>query len=309
MKYLSANEFYKKIFGHKVYKICLDAGCTCPNRDGTKDNRGCIFCSALGSGEFSADRNLSVTQQIENAKKLVSKKIKTHGKDSADYIAYFQNFSNTYGDENELVKKYTEALENKDVCGLAIATRPDCITDSILNRINELTQKYFLCGTEKKRKYFSIELGLQTGNEKTADYIRRHFTNDEFLDAVKKIKKANPQIHIVTHIIFGLPGETENDMLETVKFAVASGTDGVKIQVLNVLSGTDLENEYEQKKFSVLSMDEYFAIVKKALEFIPPEIVIHRLTGDGAKKILIAPEWIKNKKAVLNALNRELNFL
>lgn len=306
MKYLSANEFYKKIFGHKVYKICLDAGCTCPNRDGTKDNRGCIFCSALGSGEFSADRNLCVTEQIKNAETLVSKKIKPHENDSADYIAYFQNFSNTYGDEDELVKKYIEALENKDICGLAIATRPDCLKDSMLQKINELTQKEFLSGTKQKRKYFSIELGLQTSNEKTAEYIRRHFTNKEYSDTITRIKKVNSEIHIVTHIIFGLPGETENDMLETVKFAVSSGTDGIKIQVLNVLDGTDLKREYENKKFDVLSMEEYFKIVKKALELIPHEIVIHRLTGDGAKKILIAPEWIKNKRKVMNELRAYL---
>lgn len=306
MNYLSANEFYKKIFGHKVYKICLDAGCTCPNRDGTKDTRGCIFCSALGSGEFSADRNLCVTEQIKNAETLVSKKIKPHENDSADYIAYFQNFSNTYGDEDELVKKYIEVLENKDICGLAIATRPDCFKDSMLQKINELTQKEFLSGTKQKRKYFSIEFGLQTSNEKTAEYIRRHFTNKEYSDTIARIKKINPEIHTVTHIIFGLPGETENDMLETVKFAVSSGTDGIKIQVLNVLDGTDLKREYENKKFDVLSMEEYFKIVKKALELIPHEIVIHRLTGDGAKKILIAPEWIKNKRKVMNELRAYL---
>lgn len=306
MNYLSANEFYKKIFGHKVYKICLDAGCTCPNRDGTKDTRGCIFCSALGSGEFSADRNLCVTEQIKNAETLVSKKIKPHENDSADYIAYFQNFSNTYGDEDELVKKYIEALENKDICGLAIATRPDCLKDSMLQKINELTQKEFLSGTKQKRKYFSIEFGLQTSNEKTAEYIRRHFTNKEYSDTITRIKKINPEIHIVTHIVFGLPGETENDMLETVKFAVSSGTDGIKIQVLNVLDGTDLKREYENKKFDVLSMEEYFKIVKKALELIPHKIVIHRLTGDGAKKILIAPEWIKNKRKVMNELRAYL---
>ncbi|WP_407434537.1 TIGR01212 family radical SAM protein [Treponema sp.] len=306
MNYLSASEFYKKIFGHKVYKICLDAGCTCPNRDGTKDTRGCIFCSALGSGEFSADRNLCVTEQIKNAETLVSKKIKPHENNSADYIAYFQNFSNTYGDEDELVKKYIEALENKDICGLAIATRPGCLKDSMLQKINELTQKEFLSGTKQKRKYFSIEFGLQTSNEKTAEYIRRHFTNKEYSDTITRIKKTNPEIHIVTHIIFGLPGETENDMLETVKFAVSSGTDGIKIQVLNVLDGTDLKREYENKKFDVLSMEEYFKIVKKALELIPHEIVIHRLTGDGAKKILIAPEWIKNKRKVMNELRAYL---
>ena len=308
MKYLSVNEYYKKIFGRKIYKITLDAGCTCPNRDGTKGTGGCIFCSATGSGDFTASRNLSITEQIEEAKKLVQKKIKkieiTGNTDStcivqtAQYIAYFQNFTNTYGDESQLISKYEEALSHPEIVGIAIATRPDCVSDSILEKINELA----------KEKYLSIEFGLQTSNEKTAEYINRCYKNEEYFDAIRRVKKINKNIHIVTHVIFGLPDETEEDMMNTVQAAIDAGTDGIKIQVLNVLKGTKLENEFYEKQFHILSMEEYFSLLVKALEKIPPEIVIHRLTGDGPKNLLVEPKWIANKKRVLNELTRAINF-
>lgn len=307
MTYTSVSEYYKKIFGRKIYKITLDAGCTCPNRDGTKAVGGCIFCSATGSGDFAAERNLSILEQIEKAKLLVSKKIKNYDETKSNYIAYFQNFTNTYGDENFLIKKYREALENPQIAGIAIGTRPDCVGQSILERINELTKEQFKDGNTVGRKYFSIELGLQTSNEKSAGYIRRHYSNEDYIDAVKRIKEINPDIHIVTHIIFGLPGEDENDMLETVRFALKAGTDGLKLQVLNVLKGTDLAKDYEEGKFKVLEMDEYFLILKKALSIIPSDIVMHRLTGDGAKNILIEPQWIANKRKVMNELKKFLS--
>lgn len=300
MKYYSVNEYYKKTFGHKVYKLSLDAGCTCPNRDGTKGTGGCIFCSASGSGEFSADRNLSITEQIEKAKQLVQHKIKNENLSSSNYIAYFQNFTNTYGDENSLIQKYTEALKNPSIAGISIATRPDCLSQSILKKINELSKTEFPVPLKKQKKHFSIELGLQTSCQKSVEYINRRYQNEEYTDAVLRIKKLNPDIHIVTHIIFGLPSETEEDMLKSVKFAVNAGTDGIKIQVLNVLKGTRLEEEYLKTKFHIMQIDEYFELVKKALKIIPPETVIHRLTGDGAKRLLIEPKWISDKKFVLN---------
>ena len=300
MKYYSVNEYYKKTFGHKVYKLSLDAGCTCPTRDGTKGTGGCIFCSASGSGEFSADRNLSITEQIEKAKLLVQHKIKNENLSSANYIAYFQNFTNTYGDENSLIQKYTEALKNPSIAGISIATRPDCLSQSILKKINELSKTEFPVLLKKQQKHFSIELGLQTSCQKSVEYINRRYQNEEYTDAVLRIKKINPDIHIVTHIIFGLPDETEEDMLNSVKFAVNAGTDGIKIQVLNVLKGTRLEEEYLKTKFHIMQIDEYFELVKKALKIIPPETVIHRLTGDGAKRLLIEPKWVSDKKFVLN---------
>lgn len=307
MNYTSVSEYYKKIFGRKIYKITLDAGCTCPNRDGTKAVGGCIFCSAAGSGDFAAERNFSISEQIEKAKKLVANKIKNIDESKSNYIAYFQNFTNTYGDENSLIKKYREALENPQIAGIAIGTRPDCVGQSILEKIHELTKEQFMDGNTVGRKYFSIELGLQTSNEKSAGYIRRHYSNEDYIDAVKRIKEINPDIHIVTHIIFGLPGEDENVMLETVRFALKTGTDGLKLQVLNVLKGTDLAKDYEEGKFKVLEMDEYFSILKKALSIIPSDIVMHRLTGDGAKNILIEPQWIANKRKVMNDLKKFLS--
>ena len=307
MNYTSVSEYYKKIFGRKIYKITLDAGCTCPNRDGTKAVGGCIFCSAAGSGDFAAERNFSISEQIEKAKKLVANKIKNIDESKSNYIAYFQNFTNTYGDENSLIKKYREALENPQIAGIAIGTRPDCVGQSILEKIHELTKEQFMDGNTVGRKYFSIELGLQTSNEKSAGYIRRHYSNEDYIDAVKRIKEINPDIHIVTHIIFGLPGEDENIMLETVRFALKTGTNGLKLQVLNVLKGTDLAKDYEEGKFKVLEMDEYFSILKKALSIIPSDIVMHRLTGDGAKNILIEPQWIANKRKVMNDLKKFLS--
>jgi radical SAM protein (TIGR01212 family) len=292
MSYYSVGEFYKEKFGSKVYKIAIDAGCTCPTRDGTKGNKGCIFCSANGSGDFVPSKKLSISEQIKQAKEIIQKKVKKEIK----YIAYFQNFTNTYGDEKLLVKKYNEAINCENVCGISIATRPDCISSSILKEIAALCKKTFV----------TIELGFQTSNEKSADYIRRGFSNQEYLEAVKRIHQADSRIHVVTHLIFGLPGENHDDMMNSVKFCLNAKTDGIKFTVLYVLKGTDLEKDYQAGKFDVLEMDEYFALLKSALELIPPKIVIHRLTGDGPKKILIAPMWTANKKNVLNAINNTI---
>lgn len=292
MSYYSVGEFYKEKFGSKVYKIAIDAGCTCPTRDGTKGNKGCIFCSANGSGDFVPSKKLSISEQIKQAKEIIQKKVKKEIK----YIAYFQNFTNTYGDEKLLVQKYNEAINCENVCGISIATRPDCISSSILKEIAALCKKTFV----------TIELGFQTSKEESADYIRRGFSNQEYLEAVKRIHQADSKIHVVTHLIFGLPGENHDDMMNSVKFCLNAKTDGIKFTVLYVLKGTDLEKDYQAGKFDVLEMDEYFALLKSALELIPPKIVIHRLTGDGPKKLLIAPMWTANKKNVLNAINNTI---
>lgn len=286
--YYSASQFYKEKFGVKAYKISLDAGTTCPNRDGTKGAGGCVFCSQSGSGDFSASRNLPLHKQIEDAKKLVSKKIK-----GGKYIAYFQNYTNTYGDEALLVKKYNDSLSEKDIAGLSIATRPDCISPWILEQIAHLSEKTFV----------SLELGFQTSNEKTGGYINRLYTNEDYVSAVKRIKSASLKIHIVTHLIFGLPYESEKDMLQSLDFALKSGTDGLKISCLHVLKNTRLFDDFKDGKFKTLSMEEYFSLLGNALPLIPKNIVIHRLTGDGAKSILVSPMWTADKKNVLNSLN------
>jgi uncharacterized protein len=294
-RFYSVSDFYRKTFGTKVYKISLDAGCTCPTRDGTKGSSGCIFCSTAGSGDFAATRTESISRQIEDAKNLVAAKL--YGRSGAgsrdgSYIAYFQNFTNTYGDHDALEQKYREAIAAPGIAGIAIATRPDCLDSDILSRIASLCNCTFV----------SIELGLQTVHERTASYIRRGYPLADYDDAVKRIHRINPAIHIVTQIIFGLPGETPEDMLATVQHCAAAGTDGIKMTVLYVLENTGLAGEYRAGNFSCMTESEYFTVVSCALELLPPDIVIHRLTGDGPKRILIAPEWTRNKKKVHNDL-------
>lgn len=294
--YYSASDFFKEKFGRKIYKISLDGGCTCPTRDGTLGTRGCIFCSGRGSGDFASSPELSITQQIEEGKALVIKKLGRKKLDMSpgNFIAYFQNFTNTYGNPLRLYSMYREALNHKDIVGLDIATRPDCLNSEILGYIGELAKKNFVM----------VELGLQTTNEKTASYIRRGFTNEVYFAAVKKLHDICNSIHVVTHTIFYLPGETEADMLKTVEDSVNAGTDGIKISLLHVLKGTDLAEDYKKGLFTLPGMEEYFTVVSKAIKKIPENIVIHRLTGDGPKNLLIAPLWTGEKKKVLNAMNR-----
>lgn len=287
MKYYSLNNYLKDTFGCKVYKISLDAGFTCPNRDGTIGTRGCIFCSAGGSGDFAQSSKLSITQQIEKGKELVSSKIK-----SGKYIAYFQAYTNTYAPVNVLREKYYEALNHKDIVALSIATRPDCLDEDVINLLDEIN----------KIKPVFVELGLQTIHEKTAEYIRRGYTLDVYDKAVKDLKGIG--VNVVVHVILGLPNETKEDMLETVKYVCESGIDGIKLQLLHVLKNTDLAKDYRDGKFKALEFDEYIDLIKDCLEIIPDNVVIHRLTGDGAKKDLIAPLWSADKKRVLNAINR-----
>ncbi len=289
MEYLSFNKYLKDKFGQKVYKISLDGGFTCPNRDGKIDTRGCIFCSKGGSGDFAQNRDLSITEQIESGKKRVEKKIK-----SGKYIAYFQAFTNTYAPVEILRAKYSEAINHPDIVALSIATRPDCLVDGVIELLDEMN----------KIKPVFVELGLQTIHSDSAKYIRRGYSLEVYNEAVKKLK--NIGVNIVVHIILGLPNESENDMLETVKYVCESGANGIKLQLLHVIAGTDLAKDYEKGLFKTLEFDEYVELIAKCVAIIPKNIVIHRLTGDGAKKDLIAPLWSADKKRVLNAINKAL---
>lgn len=288
MKYTTLNNYLKERFGEKVYKIALNGGFTCPNRDGKIGTRGCIFCSKGGSGDFAESPGLTITEQIENGKKRLEKKIK-NGK----YIAYFQAFTNTYAPVEKLRAIYTEAIIHPDIVALSIGTRPDCLGDDVLALLDELN----------KIKPIFIELGLQTINEDTARYIRRGYTLEVYDKAVADLHKIG--INVVTHIILGLPGESKNDMLKSVEYA-CKVTDGIKLQLLHILKGTDLAKDYEQGKFEVLTLEQYTEIIKECVQIIPENVVIHRLTGDGAKKDLIAPLWSADKKTVLNTINRAL---
>jgi hypothetical protein len=268
---------------------------TCPNRDGTIDTRGCIFCSSGGSGDFTPPVSLSITEQIEEAKKLVSNKFIQRNKNgtnevSGQYIAYFQAFTNTYAEISYLRKIYAEAINHPDISILSIATRPDCLSIEILELLSALN----------KIKPVWIELGLQTCHETSANFIRRGYPLSVFEDAVYQLKKFN--IETIVHVIVGLPRETFSDILQTIKYVSSLPIQGIKLQLLHILKGTDLANY----SFPVLDMSEYIDIVIQCLEILPPNIVIHRITGDGPKKLLIAPLWSSNKKLVLNGINKEL---
>lgn len=289
MEYLSFNKYLKDKFGQKVYKISLDGGFTCPNRDGKTGTRGCIFCSKGGSGDFAESKEMSITEQIESGKKKVEKKIK-----SGKYIAYFQAFTNTYAPVEILRQKYEEAINHPDIVALSIATRPDCLGDDVLRLLDEMN----------KIKPVFVELGLQTIHQKSAKYIRRGYDLSVYDKAVRDLKKIG--VNVVVHVILGLPNESENDMLETVKYVCESGANGIKLQLLHVIDGTDLAKDYEKGLFKTLEFDEYVNLIVKCVKIIPKDIVIHRLTGDGAKKDLIAPLWSADKKRVLNAINKAL---
>ena len=288
MYYYSLNEYLKNTFGEKVYKISLNGGMTCPNRDGKIDTRGCIFCSRGGSGEFSADCMLSVTKQIEQAKQRIMAKT-----DCKKFIAYFQPFTNTYASVDYLKKIFYEAINNDEIVALSIATRPDCLPDDVISLLDELN----------KIKPVWVELGLQSIHKQTAEYIRRGYSLDVYDAAVEKLRRIN--INIITHIIIGLPDEDDEMILQSVKYA-GERSNGVKLQLLHVLKNTDLCDEYEADKFKTLSLEEYCEILGKCIEVLPENVVIHRLTGDGDKKILVAPMWSADKKRVLNTINKYL---
>ena len=285
--FYSLNDYLQNTFGEKVYKLSLDLGTTCPNRDGTLDTRGCIFCLS-GSSHFAACEG-DINERIERAKSLVSKKTK-----ATKFIAYFQSYTNTYAPIELLRETFFKVINREDIVALSIATRPDCLPDEVIGLLDELNQI----------KPIWVELGLQTSNEKTAQYIRRCYKNVCYTDAVKRLKAIG--INVITHIIIGLPFETKDDLLKSVDFAVDSGTNGIKLQLLHILRDTDLYNDYEKGIFKVLSLDEYMDILFDCIRRIPKNVVIHRITGDAPKAFLVAPLWSADKKTVMNTINREM---
>lgn len=286
--YHSFDYMLKERFGEKIYKVALDAGMTCPNRDGTLGSRGCIFCSAGGSGDFAGSRQDSITQQIEKQAASIRQK-----RGVAKFIAYFQAYTNTYAPVDYLRKIYTEAISHPDIVAISIGTRPDCLDEDILQLLDELNQK----------KPVWVELGLQTIHETTAQYIRRGYPLSCFEQAVSELRKRN--LDVIVHTILGLPGESKNDILSTIEYLNHQDIQGIKLQLLHVLKGTDLAEDYLAGKFQVYTMEEYLELVIDCLEHLNPEIVIHRLTGDGPKDLLIAPLWSSAKRTVLNTLHRE----
>ncbi len=290
--YYSLNEYIRQTYNTKMYKLSLSGGMTCPNRDGLIDNRGCIFCSAGGSGDFtgaalSKDNNIDI--QIDTAKALVSRKYS-----GSDYIAYFQSYTNTYADVNYLRRLFYDVVKRPEIRILSIATRPDCLSSDIIELLAELNSI----------KPVWIELGLQTIHERTAKYIRRGYTLDVFEEAVRNLNRIG--IRPIVHMIIGLPGENESMILETAKYLSYCNISGVKLQLLHVLKNTDLAQEYFNGSVDILSLTQYSEILGKIIKLLPPDCVIHRLTGDGPKNLLIAPLWSSNKKNVINTINRYL---
>jgi len=287
--YTTLSDHYRAKFGCKVYKLSIDGGFTCPNRDGRLGFGGCIFCSAVGSGEFAERPCVSIPEQLEKAKARVRAKMK-----DGKYIAYFQSFTNTYAPVDILRDKFMAAIAPADIVGLAIGTRPDCLPEETVALLSEINQI----------KPVTVELGLQTVHEASVSYIRRGYVNQVYFDAVTRLKEAG--VEVVTHIILGLPGETPQMAAETARQAVNAGTDGVKFHLLHVLRGTDLEADYRAGKFECLNLEEYTQWLKLCLAEVPPHVVVHRLTGDGAKRDLVAPLWSADKKKVLNYLRQHL---
>ena len=289
-RYYSLNRYLREVFGEKVYKLALDGGMTCPNRDGTLDTRGCIFCSAGGSGDFAEGRCGSIPAQIARAKERI------RGKTGAEkFIAYFQSYTNTYAPVETLERLFTEAISEPSVAALSIGTRPDCLPEEVVALLGRLS----------RIKPVWVELGLQTIHPETARYIRRGYGLEAYEDALARLRAAG--ITVIVHVILGLPGESREMMLETVDYLAGEHRpDGVKLQLLHVLEGTDLAADFRAGKFCCMEMEAYFDLLFECLQRLPPDMVIHRLTGDGPKKSLLAPLWTGDKKRVLNALNREL---
>ena len=289
--YYSLNRYLRETFGEKVYKLALDGGMTCPNRDGTIGTGGCIFCSAGGSGDFAEGRCASVAEQIEKARARVRKKT-----DAAKFIAYFQSYTNTYAPVEYLETLFSEAMAQECVVALSIGTRPDCLPDTVIALLSRLN----------RIKPVWVELGLQTIHENTARYIRRGYPLPVYEDALARLRAAG--ISVITHVILGLPGESREMMLATIDYLGGEHRpDGVKLQLLHVLEGTDLAKDWRAGKFQCMEMEEYFDLLCACLERLPANMVIHRLTGDGPKKSLLAPLWTGDKKRVLNELNRTLD--
>ena len=288
-RFRSLNDDLRERFGEKLYKLTLNGGCTCPNRDGTVGTRGCIFCSEGGSGEFAASPQLSIQEQIEDGKRRLAGK-----RPVKKYIAYFQAYTNTYAPVEHLRRVFTEAISCPEIAVLSIATRPDCLGEEVLELLEELN----------RRKPIWVELGLQTIHEKTASFIRRGYPLPVFDRAVKELEARG--IEIIVHTILGLPGETADMMLDTVRYVNSTPAAGIKLQLLHILKHTDLADYYQHTGFHILTMNEYVDLVIRCLEVCRPDLVIHRLTGDGPKDLLIAPEWSQAKRQVLNTIQKEL---
>ena len=289
-RYYSLNRYLRETFGEKVYKLALDGGMTCPNRDGTLGTRGCIFCSAGGSGDFAEGRCTSVSEQLQRAKDRIRSKT-----GAEKFIAYFQSYTNTYAPVESLESLFTEAISEPSVAALSIGTRPDCLPDQVVELLARLN----------RIKPVWVELGLQTIHEDTAQYIRRGYSLPVYEDALRRLKAAG--LTVIVHVILGLPGESREMMLQTIDYLSGENRpDGVKLQLLHVLEGTDLAADYRSGKFRTVEMDAYFDLLFACLQRLPQDMVIHRLTGDGPKRSLIAPLWTGDKKRVLNRMNREL---
>lgn len=284
------SEVLKQEYGEKIYKLTLSSGCTCPNRDGRISFGGCTFCSEGGSGEF-ASQAPDIEGQIEEAKQRIRNKT-----DARRFIAYFQSFTNTYGNAADLEDLYTRVILRDEIVILSIATRPDCLDENIMGMLRRLNAI----------KPVWVELGLQTMHDRTAERINRGYRLEVFEEAVRKLKSAG--IQVIVHVIFGLPGETKEDMLRTIRYlaALKPGPDGVKLQMLNILKGSSLAQEYGRSPFPLLSLEEYTSLAAQSIRILPEEMVIHRMTGDGPGNLLIAPDWVRNKKKVLNTINRKL---
>ncbi len=298
MNYLSFNDAMRARFGTKVYRLSLQSGCTCPNRDGTIGTGGCTFCSEGGSGDFAAPL-LPIGEQIEEARKRVDAKISASiAPQDRRYIAYFQSYTNTYGDPERLRRIYSEALQHPQIVALDLGTRPDCLPPEMIAMLRDLRTEY--------DKPVWIELGLQTIHEKTAGRINRGYKLEVFEDAYRRLKDEG--FEVIVHVILGLPGEAREDMLETVRYLslLTPALDGIKLQLLHILKGTELAREYGADPFPLFTLDSYCDLVVDSLRLLPPETVVHRLTGDGPKRLLIAPQWSADKKHVLNTLNRKI---
>lgn len=286
--FYSANDYYKEIFGKKIIKLAIDGGFTCPNRDGTLSNKGCIFCSGKGSGDFAGSRSLSIKEQYSQMREKMSEKW-SKGK----YMMYFQAYTNTYAPVDKLRQLYNEAIACDDVVALSIATRPDCINNDILLLLEELSKKVYIC----------VELGLQTSKEESINIINRCYENIVYKQAIENLNKIG--IDTVTHIILGLPGENYEDMLNSVNYAVNCGTKGLKLQLLHIIKCTALYDLYSENPFSIFTLEEYVDTVVNIIESIPQNIVIHRITGDANKAELFEPWWSLNKRKVLNSISKE----
>lgn len=289
--YYSLDFYLKQTFGEKIYRIALNGGMSCPNRDGTLGTGGCIFCSTGGSGEFAASCLLSITEQIEQEKKRLQTK-----RHCQHFIAYFQAYTNTYAPLETLRRLFLEAISHPDIVVLSIATRPDCLEEPVLELLEELNQI----------KPVWIELGLQTMHDKTAAFIHRGYPLSVYQDAVIRLKRRH--LTVITHIILGLPYETEKEMLATISYLNQLGCDGIKLQLLHILRGTQLAELYQRQPFPVFTQEEYLSVLIHCLERLSSDTVIHRVTGDGPKDLLLAPLWSQNKRGVLNALHREMKL-